>query len=585
MRERLRLAQRTARGVIQSFRGEGREFERVARQELESARRVARERGRGGRGGRSQLGGSSGLASRFAARLAPVAAGATALATVVSTLQSVAQNLAAVTNAVATAAGGQDVGQRTVTAQNFGVELTRLTSEIGAVQGLGLEEQAVLAQNLQREILDVAQATGQEPGALLQSLRTLQTEFGQFDFGRRNLAALAQEASRSGDEMEDLARFAGQTNQQFGEIPVDNLFNVAAQAGLTSSLTTGAFAQNFAGISGVFRSAVDPNGNASPEDLSREFIAVANAVRTGTGDAATASTQTRGLLFALSDQQTQSRIALATGGTQARRGGPIQGGIQVGDFRDSETGRLDLGGLFTALSENENFQSLESIGGAVPNVRAAAALNTILQRQREGGDRSFTALRDVSAESGAELRGTGIERVLATDFFRQKAIANQGIREGIENVGERSATARLASQTQENLRGSGVLGGVLAGFESPVNLLSGVVGTNSPLADFLLSVDSINPRRERTSEGFGLGLPGFTVGGGEFRDREQGERGAVDGILPAFVEAIQQQRDAQPSADQIRTAVREGATQGIRDGLAGQDARTSGGPASRRVGD
>lgn len=592
-RERERASNRTRRVVIEGYRREGREFERVARQELESTRRVQRERrrlsGRGGRGRGSRLDSTSGVgisAASVAARFAPAALGAAAIHQVTNILSEVAQNLANVTNAVQANAGGQDVGQRTVTAQNFGVELTRLTSEIGAVQGLDLEEQNRLAQDLQREILDISQATGQEPGELLQSLRTMQTEFGQFDFGRRNLRALAEEASRSGDEMEDLARFAGQTNQQFGEIPVDQLFNVAAQAGLTSSLTTGAFASNFAGISGVFRSAVDPQGNASSEELSRDFIALANTVRTGTGDAATASTQTRGLLFALSDQQTQQRIALATGGQVQGRGANrrVVGGVQAADFRDTETGRLDLNAYFQALSEEENFQSLEAIGGAVPNVRAAAALNTVLQRQREGGDRSFSSLRNVSAESGAQLRETEIDRVLATDYFRQKAIANQGIAEGIQNVGERSQTTRLAARTQEVLRGSGLFGEYAAGaLEGPINLLSETVGTQGTLSDLLVSSRGINPAyRDPTAAERARGVT-------ERQEREgvNPQIAQLLGFRPALVEAIIQQRQADNAVanpDQIRTAVREGASQGIREGLAGQDARSSGGPTTRREG-
>lgn len=600
--ESARIQKRASRDTLRQRQrdidAERRAFDGMTRSQIASARRRQREQSQASRTRRGGARGSfvSGALGRFA----PAAMGTAAFAAIASSLSEVVQNLTNVTNAVAAATGAQDIGQRTVSAQEFEVELTRLTSEVGASRGgaLDLEGQAEMAAELQAQILSVARATNQEPGQLLGALRTLQTEFGAFDFGVQNLRALALEATRSGDSLTELARFAGQTNRQFGDIDVDTLFNLSAQAGLTSSLTTGDFAENFAGISGVFRAAADPMGAADSATLVRDFVALANTVRTGTGDAATAATQTRGLLFSLANQDTQNRIALATGGVEGA-GGRIAGGVQLEAFKD-EQGRVDLSGFFNALSEAEGFRSLEAISAAVPNIRAAAALNTVLSRQREGGAASFTGLQGVSEAAGGALRAGGIRRILGTGQARQKAVSIQGQIEGIGGAEERGGRAFVASRAQESFRGQGMFGEFVSGFDSLFNVLGAVASTEAG-EGAIRGLTAINETGVSTRFGAtqvatsALGPIGSGVGGLLLGLEAVGP--VLDSILTARTEqrAGVKQTAAGKSAparttmdpstiNAIGTSVRTGAEAGIRAVLGGNDGnRGSGGPVAREA--
>lgn len=573
-RQRTTDARRATQQTVRGFRAESQAAARLERERARSSRARERERRRAPGGlGRLPFGGGVGTAvTGFAAGGIAAATGA-----VLGAINQTLQNLTAATQQIAGAQGFQGVGQRAVTAQNFGVELTRLTSEVGAVRGLDLEQQAELARDLQEQILGVAQATNQEPGALLEAMRTIQTEFGEFDFGRENLQALAEEAQRSGDDLNDLARFAGQFQRQFGQQDVGQLFDITAQAGLTSSLTTGAFAANFAGVSGVFRSAVDPRGQQSSEQLLRDFVAISNAVRTGTGDAATASTQTRGLLFALSDPGTLRRIERATG----RRGGRR---VRLGDYRDEE-GRLDLSGFFSALSQNRNFRSLEDISQAVPNIRAAAGLNTILQREREGSASSFSRLQSVSQAAGSRLRSQELNRVSNTEQQRQLAVGIGTQVQGIRGVEEVSGRSRIASATQARLQAEGLGGETIAGFENTINALAAATQSSPALRSLVERVGGA-----QAPQG------GFL---GTIAEAETAARGGSRGILPALAQALREDREAtargqtktagpkggtaafdNTQIDRLQGAIRQGAAQGVRDALEGSD-RTSGGPAAR----
>src|SRR5690606_6957068 len=143
---------------------------------------------------------------------------------------------------------------------------------------------------------------------------TLQTEFSAFDFGRQNLRALGDEATRTGTDVQQLARFAGLVRQQFGDIDVSTMLDIAAQGGRQGALSPEQLSGEFASQVCVFRSPADPNKTQSSEALFRQFVATANVVRSSGLNPAESATATQNMLAALADEDVQARIALATGG-------------------------------------------------------------------------------------------------------------------------------------------------------------------------------------------------------------------------------------------------------------------------------
>jgi hypothetical protein len=449
-----------------------REFDRTAREQERRDRRTGQMAERGLVGG--GLGGA--------------VAGASLAAGVVAALQqgfaAFVQQQAALRQAVGAHAGVQDIGERTVSAQDFNLNLARSQGEF--FQGQSFEEQGRSAAALREEILGVAQATNVEPGQLLDALALMQEEFSAFDFGRDNLRALADESKRTGASMEELARFAGTVRQQLGDIDVDKILDITAQGGLQGALSPEALAGEFAGQFGVFRQVVDPNQTADAETLYRQFVAQANVVRSSGLNTAESATANRALIGAISDPNVQARLAAASGGTLShRRVRGVQtysarGGVQLGNYRDA-SGQLDLTGYYEALADSGiTAEDLGRVEG-LPQT-AVTALGAIIARRRDeqrgvADNADMRELQGVSVEAGGAFRARGLQAVHATGAYAAQTEAIRGMDEGIRGERGRSAEAVGGLGIAESMRHRGRLGQWLAESDTAVSAAQALQGS------------------------------------------------------------------------------------------------------------
>lgn len=528
--ERARADQAATKAAADAVRkGEAekrREFERTRREQERQERRrqrtIAQMGGfdRGATPGRapfdlprrrSAFGGMD--ASGLAARFGPAAMGGFALVGLERMLSAFVQQQSALLAAVGQRAGVQDVPERQVSGMDFQLGLTRLGGEV--LEGDPEEQRRQLAA-IQAEILAVAEASNQEPGQLLTALQTLQTEFAAFDFGRRNLRALGDEATRVGADVQVLARFAGLARQQLqlGDMPADRMFDIASEAGLSGAIDPETLAREFAPIIGTFGSVVDREQSLDPEQRLRQFIALSNVVRSGGAEPAVAATQMRSLLASLDQRDVQEEIALATGGRvrgrrRDRRTGEthriISGGVQLSQFT-SEDGAIDLAGFFEALAERREFAGIGAIQGAVGRIEAAQALNTILQRERDEAagiedNATFRELVNVDAAAGAARRSVNLANVRSTELMRAR---EQGIAGQIEALHSLKARSQVSGLTlQEALRERGFTGEMLAGNATTMTL--GTAALSSPLARVLES-ETVRNLANLPHEALGLGI-------------------------------------------------------------------------------
>lgn len=451
-----REARRTADEARRLHAGEVREAERSAQMQAR-ARRSARGAGGpagpiGPRARRARGGGGGGFGEDLAGSIGiPMSVGA-----VIGSFGAVAdrfiQNLVRVTNAMESAAGVEDIGQRTVSAQDFQRNLERIGGEVFAGQDTAEYERNLAA--VQNEINAIALATNQSPGQLLEALSGLQTEFSAFEFGRENLQAMAEEAQRTGSDIETIARFAGRLRQTFGEMETGRALDIAAQAGLQGALTPRELGEEFAGETGLFQTFVDPSRSATPEENFRTFTATANVLRQGAPNAAEAATDMRNMFTSLSHTRVQGNIEEASG-------------VDINDFRDAQTGRLDIGGFVEALQGSGRFGNLETIIDAVGDQQASRALNTLIQARTQNladpeNHADIRELEAVSAESGENMRRRNLARVQATSAEQAVAVATATQVEGIQSLDRRADPALVAMATRERLQRQGPVGEVLA---------------------------------------------------------------------------------------------------------------------------
>lgn len=348
-----------------------------------------------------------------------------AAAAFTSALESMVARIDTITQAVSSHAGVQDLGQRTVTGEDFDLAMRRSASEF--FQGQSVEEQTASMGELQAEILGVAQASAQSPTALLNVLSTMQSELSQFDAGRANLASIANEATRTGAEMETLGRFVGVLNQQLGETApsADRAFDIMAMGGLHGAITPESFAENFGGMLGQFQVSSGLQG----EDALRQFMGLANAIRPGAQSDAEAATQMHGLIEALGTSRTRGHIADAFGGRSSA-------------FRAD--GTVDYMQLIRDMSTVED--SAEGLGVAEAFRNAGARDATISLTRAERGETtapSADVLSRVSAEEGAAFRAQGLELVSAAPALASR---RGGVSSEIEGIGGMAPRADEANQ-------------------------------------------------------------------------------------------------------------------------------------------
>lgn len=582
-RERRRNSRQTTRAVVDGFREEERQFDRLARRERESSRQTARQRRRGAGGRRGGGGGrGGGLSVGTVAAGAVAGGGLAALGVAASALTEVVGNLNRVTDAVASAVGRQDVAQRAVSGQEFDIELARLGNEVFG--DLAAPERTREIAALREEILGAAEATRQSPGQLLGALRTLQTEFALFDFGRENLVELGNEAERTGGSVDDLARFVGNVNDQFRDtsgqdLQVRELLDITAQAGQRGALDPQSFAANFTQFAGVFRGVVDPNRQAGSEDLRNQFIALANIVRSSGARPAVAATQTRSLLAALDNPRVAEQLALATGGR--RQGDRVTGGVQISQFR-GEDGVLDLNSLFQELSGRQELGSFGAVRNALGDVRAASGLFQVLtrERQRRAGQDVSTFETLSALEADPTFRQEGLELVRGTGQSRARAEANIGLVEGVRNTA-RQETATLAEGIQERLETQGAEGEFAAAI-APLSVIARALEASPTLRGFVREqgrgdIDPATGERETFGALGAVGAAAAAALDAQSENRAGAKRaGPKD---PAETPARIDDESIDRMANRMEDAVANGIARG-----ADAVARGSGGPVTRRGG-
>lgn len=554
-RARKRAISAMVRDVTKSERQKRAEFERTARQQERAQRRQRISQMRGG-------GSLGSLAGRFAP-LAVAGGAALGLQQILSTL--VAQN-AEVVRAVEAAGGVQDFGQRTVTAQDFDLELTRLGGEVFGE--LSPEERRRELGAVRDQINEIALATAQEPGQLLDALANLQTEFSAFDFGRANLRALADEAIRTGAPVAELARFAGLVRQQFGEIETNRIFDILAQGGLQGALDPESLSRDFSGQLGLFASFTDPNQAGTPEERLRSFVASANVLRQSGLSSNESATLMQNLFSSLSRERVQRDIAVATGGR--RRGDRVLGGVQLQSFRD-DNGRLDLAGFVEALEAQGGLSNLEAVQRAVGDQQASQALNTLIAARRRNlqSPDEFADIREleqVSADAGARFRETNLADVRETSAFKRNVVGVRSQVAGSRGEPEASADAERLASLRRSLEQQGSMGRFIAESDT-FSYLAGQLQESPTLQQLLL------PQFSGTSserfEGQGvlgsafaaeralLAGPKGVMGGGVGKDRAASGaveiRGGTVELGERTIEALRRSGTASPANDPRRS--------------------------------
>lgn len=577
-----RSADETVKETQRAERRRRAEFERTAREQERQERRAAarsRNAGRGGGGGGAPRGrgGGDDFFGRAAEGFGSWAGGLVGLGAITATLQGILSRMEERSAAVGAAAGRQDLGQRTVGAQQIELGLARLGGEV--FKGMDARQRAAELARVRDEIVAIAEATGRQPGDLFTALQTFQTEFSAFDFGRQNLRAIADEATRTGTEVEQLARFAGLVRQQFGELDVNRIFDITAQAGMQGSLTPEQLSGEFAQQLGLFRSFVDRGRTQDPETLLRQFVAMANVIRSSGAGAAESATLAQNLMASLSDQDVQDRIAMATGGRVAGRrrvNGQMQdvirGGVQLRDFRDA-SGALDLAGYVEALAARDGFGSLEDLRATIGDQQASIALNTLIARRRDevagvADNADLRELMNVDAAAGAATRTENLSDVMRTDAMRAQQDAARTAIDGVRSSG-RSRQAVLSNAIRTDAESQGVLGEVIANLPGFAEGLAALTTNDNAATDFLLNAmgrgDVVASRRAAAAAEQTVGGGGAKVVGGG---------GAAKGdIRDAMREAL----DARP----VRVEVVNPAAAPTSPGAANGDARRSASPRER----
>lgn len=443
-REMARAASATNRQQMrewnEAFRARQRMRQREQQEQTRQARRAQQQRTASGRRDTLVAGGLATAGVAAAIRVAT------------TSLDAITTRLETITAAVGSRAGVQDVGARTATAQDFELNLARASGEF--FQGVDPEERARQMAALTDEINHVAVAAGQSPTELLDVLNTMQQQFSQFDVGRRDLQSIADEAQRTGADMQTLATFVGILNQQLGETAptAERAFDIMAQGGLQGAITPESFAEEWGGSLGQFSSRTGLQG----EDALRQLSALANVIRPGARSDAEAATQTRAFLDSLGDVHTRERIREATGGRQVGTGSRRhwEGGTQA--FRAD--GTVDVMQLIADLAPVQGIGSTNSV---FHRTEALQAVSSLTRAQRgEGTAPSVADLVGVDAATASARRAEDLARVHGTSAFESKQIAVQGQVEGIQQLEARAREANDMLNTNEavtQLNGEGLM--------------------------------------------------------------------------------------------------------------------------------
>lgn len=428
-RERARIAQQLARELSRIEAQSAREEQRSANDVFRMRMRLHQQRIRAERRADQER-------QRFQSRMNAGAAGFAAvgvvgaISAISSTLDSITSRIAGIAASIGSRAGAQDVGQRTASAQDFEEQMSQSAGQF--FQDVSPEERATQMAQLTEEINRVAAATAQSPNDLLNVLATMQENFSAFEYGRANLEAIAEEAERTGGDIQSLATFVGTLNQALGETApsAERAFAIMDEGGLQGAITPTSFAENFAPLLNQFQSQTGLQG----EDALRQFMGLANVIRTESGSDAEAATNLGQLMTSMGSQETRARIAERTGG---RRRGHGRSAVAIGGAQYlNADGTIDYARLIPALATIPHVGDTNQVFG---ESGARLAVDSIV-RAETGVTENPTVeeLAAVDADHAARRRKEDLARHRQTTAYQSRQIAVQGQIEGIQQLGGRA---------------------------------------------------------------------------------------------------------------------------------------------------
>lgn len=357
--------------------------------------------------------------------------------------------------------GQRGIGENTANAAEVRLEATRLGNQV--FSDMAPEQRARETENLINEINAVAEATNQDPGVLLESLTGLQEEFSAFEYGRRNLHAMAAEATRTGSEMGELARFVGVLQHQLGETAPDaqRVFDIMEMQGRQGAITPEQLARDFGGMFGTFTEMSGLRG----EDALRQFGALANALKTKDMTPAETATLMSNMFTALGNSPTRDALRIATGGREVTRRnarGERETVTTGGTTALREDGTIDFLRLIEDMSTVNQIGSSDVVFRD-SQARQAAGQLVSLQRRKAAGENVLTAADyvGVDAEQGFSYRNTGFNEVMQTDAMisRNQAISAQV--EAIQNSEGRIKQSQVAQEFSNVAQATDGIGGAI----------------------------------------------------------------------------------------------------------------------------
>lgn len=450
-------ARKSAKAATQAERDRAREVERTARTEERAAKRKqnrARERrseqARGDDGMSSGVAGAAGIPIGAAA-IATAAAGA-----VVAMMSAVDSRMRERATSLEAAAGTRAPDQAMTDRLSFDTNLARVGQEaFGA--GMTNPEFAQHLDEVRSKIEQVAVATRQDPGALLEGLTLFQEKFSDFDFGLSSMEEIARFAESSGDSFASVADMVGEFRRQAritGADTGDALGLVARQQQL-GSVTSRQLATDFAPTLGSFTAFTGRRGMAGLG----EFGATAQLISAGGNSTAESATRFEAMMRSLSDVETQKRLRRA--------------GVRVNE-RDGS--RRMIPDIITDIANAPRLQTSEQLQGVFTDIRGREGVGALVRQvrnaRREGSANPFAAFGvapgqgtagvDALAEAGVAFNTQKFQRVATTagEINRARAIG-EGVTLGGQGTAVNADMQRQLS-FRSVLRESGMVGQILS---------------------------------------------------------------------------------------------------------------------------
>lgn len=504
-----------------------REAEKSARARARAEQRAQRDLARhhaGVREGRVDAIGGMGMG------LATGALAATGLS-VTAVLSGLGETLNRVTTALEQRAGVQSLEEGIVSGQEF----ERRSTEIGGLVfgEVGPEEFETRLEGMRNRIAEVARATNQDPGELLEALHTFHEQFSDFDFGMGALEGLARTARATGEPVTDLVLALGEAREQLqgiSDTQADEFFGVLAEQAEAGKITPQQFARVFAPGMAQFK---DTTGHGGMAGL-REFGALVQTQAMGGGGPEQAATRMTEAMRLLTDTKTQQRLRRAT-----------HGRVQV---RRDANGQLDIIGLLEQMSTDRGLDSEEELGAVFRDTQGRRGIATWLKNLRDhrGDGRGIRDIQNVDAAAGQAQLAAGFGRVMSTADMQQQSVVMDERLSNLQLGADRGRSQIDEMQQRTNIR-------------QMLPVIGGTVAGDNSLTSLAMLTNSIRQNMRQKMAGLG---PGFQVLAGWM---DQADAGASQHMMGraqqierfAFGDMAQGQKTVQQIAQQSRTTIED----------------------------